>query len=392
MATTTLRSAAAAGVLAWCLAHPAAAQDYDSGFIIDNITVTQWTATPFGKKVDDDNPDLYIQFLDAEKKEIGRTNVVAEAQPGRPVNFRGAEMPFRVRSGRTYYLRLRDYDGQKRNRDEVMSNDIPVNFGQLTTAQGARKSSYGVGDTGAGVGMFFGVRYARRTELAGYAAYVPFVKAIDQEIITDMSPDRFEGCGPVAAASVLGWWQTERGYQVMNPADRYDGTRHPTRTIRDFYGSSDTKKSPGTSGGVNMSYTLKMNMLDGLQAFARRANETRGYRPALKADILRRIRTDATKRRAVRRQLLRDNPVIVMFVGQPRGLTGDARWERGRHYVVVVGFNDARREFYILSGWSERDKAQSAGASVHRRGGNPFAAISYDEFDDANTSVFILSD
>lgn len=374
------------------LSSAQAQPDPGSGFIIDNITVVQWTPTPFGRRVDDDNPDLYVQFLDAQKKEIRRSNIVREAQPGQPVNFRGGEMPFRVRLAQTYYLRLRDYDGQKRNADEVMSRDIPINFTALNEAQGAGKSTYAVADTEIGVAILFAVRYASRTELSGYAAYVPFVKAIDQELITDMSPQRWEGCGPVAAASLLGWWHTERGYQVMEPADNFDGTTHPTSTIRRFYSLSDTRKSPGMSDGSNLSYTFKMNMLDGLQHYVRQANAQRGFRPELKADIMRRVRTDKNKRNAVRRQLLRDNPVIIMLVGQPRGLTGDSRWEKGRHYVVVTGFNDVRREFYILTGWSELQKSASTGAARHARGGDPFATISYKEFEDANVSVFTVSD
>ncbi|MCP5049437.1 MAG: hypothetical protein GY940_19865 [bacterium] len=206
-------------------------------------------------------------------------------------------------------------------------------------------------------------------------SYVRNVKPIDQEVIKIKGSSRFEGCGPVAAAMVMGFWQTERGYRLMSPADRFNGLAHPGSTIREFYKRSNTRKSPGKSTHrgkkYNQSFTMRIGMMSGLKSFVSSANKRRGTKKKLKVDIVRKIRRWKTRKKTLLNQLSKGNPVILLVKKQPPCLEYNDKWDRGRHYVVAVGYDSATKEVLLLTGWRELPHRSSSGPSVHSRRNDP---------------------
>lgn len=66
--------------------------------------------------------------------------------------------------------------------------------------------------------------------------YIKYVKPIKQEKIrsprNSNQKDRLEGCGPVALASLLGYWHTERGKSILRD---FDGKKHPRTDLKKLY-------------------------------------------------------------------------------------------------------------------------------------------------------------
>ena len=125
-------------------------------------------------------------------------------------------------------------------------------------------------------------------------SYVKNVMALEQRILTNPHPSgdgkRFEGCGPIAAASILGYFQTEKGYKTMQSGDNFTGFSHPSKTIKKFYKEAPSRKAPakGTyepdGKRYNQSYTLPDKMVKGLKHFVNKANKKRGSKKNFQID------------------------------------------------------------------------------------------------------------
>ena len=159
---------------------------------------------------------------------------------------------------------------------------------------------------------------------------------------------RAEGCGVVAATQLMGYWHTERGYQIMDSRDRFNGTRHPYHTIREFYKISWARKNPKKS--EKETFTTATGLKSALQKFVNKANRKRGKRPKLK--VARRIipiTTGKFKRHIgeLQKQLRAKNPVVLLFHSK-KAYSADQNWYASWHYVVAVGYNSSKKLVYIV--------------------------------------------
>jgi len=365
-----------------------------SGFTINRITLLKFpNADLSGEPYDesDDFPDAYFELLDGNESDIiGVSEVMHNARPNRRFYYKGMDMPFRIEKGKSYKLLMKDYDPSGINPDDPMTSEIPINFNTLSRA-GYPNELVMSCTRNPKVSFKVHVEYVwSKAHIQGKAKYLTQVKPISQNYINNTRPFVLEGCGPVAAAMVLSYWQKVKGYRIMNSNDRNYKTHHPTHTIREFYDAAPAAEAPLQSSDRRMSYTLKLSMKNGLQSFCDKANQSRGRLPELDAQIDRRVRAESYKMEDLRESLLREEPVIIMLVGIPPGLRtvkDDFAWASGRHYVVAVGFDDIKEEIYVLTGWGEKAIDFAKGPMSHSREDGVLGIISYKEFDKADPSL-----
>lgn len=236
------------------------------------------------------------------------------------------------------------------------------------------------------------------------SAYVKYVMPLSQQVIKNPykksgKKKRLEGCGPIAAASLLGYWKTQKGYSaIMDGRDAFDGTARPARTIARFYEESKTKKAPAKSQGINMSYTMPGSLKKALGKWCDRANgkRTKGQ-PRLGVERMQMIRAWKKRHGQIRKQLGRGRPVLLLLKNIPASLSSKNNKSFGWHYVVAVGHDDAKEKYYVLSGWAEKDKSTSTGPSLHKKisaEGSDFAhvAISYKELKKAKPGLIWIEE
>ena len=218
--------------------------------------------------------------------------------------------------------------------------------------------------------------------------YSQFVKSINQELIS--SPVRkdkkkvYEGCGPVAGAMLLGYWQTERGVSRLLSTN-FDGSKHPSQAIRALYKEMKSKKAPGKK--QKMSYTLPDALF---KALKKRAKSKRG----IKADRMRKSRRWAKRKEALKSQLKRGNPVILLKNKEhENGCLGSSSkgWNlfknlANSHYFLAVGLKNGK--VAIMPGWSEKDKSKSSSFDVHKQDSRSHSLCTFDELKKAKVSLF----
>ncbi len=228
---------------------------------------------------------------------------------------------------------------------------------------------------------------------AAYAKphYAASVKSMKQDIVP--SPKRkdkklvHEGCGPIAVAMLLGYWQTERGKKKLL-AKGFNGTKHPTNAIAKLYLELKSKKVPGKK--KTMSYTMPNALFKGLKA--------RGKTAGLKADRVKRLARWSKKKDALKEQLRKKNPVILLKNKEHKsGCLGEESAGRNllknldnAHYFLAVGYEG--NKVAIMPGFSEKDKSKSTDFSVHEksRNKNSHAICTFEELKTAQVSLFWL--
>jgi len=232
------------------------------------------------------------------------------------------------------------------------------------------------------------------------SSYVRFVKPMEQKVITNPHPNgngkRFEGCGPVAAAMTMGYWETERNYSIMHSQDDFDGTDHPYKTIRRFYKESGTRKAPAKSTAddgkkYNQSYTMPDKLVKGLKTSVDRANNKRGRLAKLVVNRAKAapFRTWDYRLSKLKTQLKKKNPVIVLLHNIPGCLTGKDSKSGGWHYVVFNGYNDSTKKFYVLSGWDELTNSATYSSLAHvTNGTSTLVECSFKEIKKTNPALF----
>ncbi len=206
------------------------------------------------------------------------------------------------------------------------------------------------------------------------SAYIKYVMPLDQKVIKNPyrksgRKKRLEGCGPIAAASLLAYWKTERRYTaIMDGRDAFNGSKRPTKTIARFYKESKTKKAPAKSAGINMSYTLPGSLKRALKKWVKRANKKRRRgQPKLKVKRMMNTRLWKKRHSRLRAELRRKRPVLLLLKNIPASLSSKNHKSFGWHYVVAVGYDDAKKKYQVISGWLQMDKSTSKGASVHTK-------------------------
>jgi hypothetical protein len=229
------------------------------------------------------------------------------------------------------------------------------------------------------------VEHVDESTASGDKAYIKYVKPIDQKYVLPKNKV-LEGCGPVAAAMIMGYWHTEQGYKIMQPTDKYKGLNHPTETIVDFRKKSDTK----AWGDQPQSATRKMKMVDALQSYVKTANQKTYGKPNLKVDIMWSIKMWDERTARLKKELREGRPVILLLKETPPCLKG--KWVNATkvvadHYIVAVGFDNTKKEYYVMPGWQEKSKTTSSGPDVHRRENSAHCTCTYSEIKNADPSL-----
>jgi hypothetical protein len=163
-----------------------------------------------------------------------------------------------------------------------------------------------------------------------------------------------EGCGPVAAAMVLGYWQTERGEKSLLTKS-YTGEKHPTRSIEILYETLKTKSVPGKNNDA--AFTFPGDFYRGLRERAA------GH----KLEVKRMLHVNGfdKKEKEIKKQLRAGNPVVILkFREHKDGCIGEGN--RGyniyknvenSHYYVIVGYKG--NKFAVMPGFSDSPKSES---------------------------------
>ena len=218
--------------------------------------------------------------------------------------------------------------------------------------------------------------------------YNPSVKSMDQNLIA--SPVRkdkkkvYEGCGPIAGAMLLGYWQTEKNKKgLLTPG--YDGTTHPSKAIRALYKEMKSKKAPGKK--QKMSYTMPDNLFSALK---KRVKSRKG----IKADRMRKTRRWSKRKETLKDQLRRGYPVILLKNKEHKdGCLGSSSkgWNliknlSNSHYFLAVGYKG--KKVAIMPGWSEKGHARSSSFDVHKKDSPSHGICTFEELKKANVSLF----
>jgi|TARA_Y100000031_G_C8137087_1_gene345786 hypothetical protein len=221
------------------------------------------------------------------------------------------------------------------------------------------------------------------------SVYTKYVPSIDQKIILfKRGKKKFqasEGCGPVAAAMVLGYWQTQRGVKNLL-AKGYTGKSHPYRAIRKLYKELKTKKAPGKANLA--SFTLPRSFYKGLK------KRVKGK--LVKVKRMRNLRKWGKRKAELKKQLKKKNPVILLkWKERKDGCLGKSSkgWNLIKnisyaHYFVAVGFKG--KNVAIMPGWADKDKSASSSFSVHKRDSYSHAICTFSELKKANPGLFWL--
>ena len=169
-----------------------------------------------------------------------------------------------------------------------------------------------------------------------------------------------EGCGPISAAMLLGYWQTERGKTGLLAND-FTGRFHPQKAIRKLYRKLKTKKAPGAQN--LQSYTLAKNYYNGLQDWV--------VGHGLNVQRMRRIKTWAAKKSTLKTQLAAGNPVVLLkWKERADGCLGEGskgfnlyKNIANSHYYVAVGYHNDK--VAVMPGWYHQERQNASGIRVH---------------------------
>ena len=216
------------------------------------------------------------------------------------------------------------------------------------------------------------------------------VKSMSQDKIP--SPVRkdkktvYEGCGPVAGAMLLGYWQTERGKKDLL-AKGFDGTKHPSKAIAQLYKEMKSKKAPGKKN--IMSFTMPDRLF---RALKKRVRNVKGLEAARK----RKTSRWSAREKALKAQLKKGNPVILLknrehedgCLGKSSKGFNLVKNLSNSHYFLAVGYKG--NKVAIMPGWSEKPKSASSGFGVHKKDSYSHDVCTFDELKKANIALFWL--
>lgn len=233
--------------------------------------------------------------------------------------------------------------------------------------------------------------------------YIPFVKPMEQRVIDDPrggNTKRFEGCGPVAAAMLLSYWESERDYKIMSEPQIFDGAYHPAATIKKFYTDSWSQRAPATAKAPDgkiypQTFTLPNSLVKGLKRFVSRANENNTEKLIVKR--LKAKRSDVKKLKTLKDLIVNKKPAIALIHNIPACLSSKDNKSGGWHYVVIVGMDEQNNSIDLLSGWKELDARSSTDSEVHHRRNHRDSdkghiKCSFEEFTKANPALYWIEE
>ena len=212
--------------------------------------------------------------------------------------------------------------------------------------------------------LVLGVVWLVCTPVMAETYYVPHVTSLLQSKITSPIPGNntevYEGCGPISAAMLLGFWQTEKGKTNLLDKDFF-GRSHPKKAVRKLYRRLNTMKGPGTNNLA--SFTRAKDFYDGLEDWVKGSG--------LKVERVRRVKTWAAKEAALKTQLKKGHPVVLLKWKEHKdGCLGEGT--RGyniyknlkySHYFLAVGYRG--NKVAVMPGFRFDAKQSSSGFGVH---------------------------
>lgn len=133
-----------------------------------------------------------------------------------------------------------------------------------------------------------------------------------------------------------------------------------------------------------------MKMEDALAHFAKKANEASPNKPKLKVDMMWSIRRWEERNNKIKSELNQGSPLILLLKKMPPCLKG--KWVNatkvfGDHYIVVNGFDDQKKVFYVMPGWEEKDKSSTSGPEAHQTQNLSHCICSYSEIKESDPSL-----
>ena len=221
--------------------------------------------------------------------------------------------------------------------------------------------------------------------------YIANVTSIEQRIIKSPRNSKkrvYEGCGPVAAAMLLGFWQTEKNKKNILSKNFRGAGKHPYNALRKLYIDLDTRR-----GIKKASFTMPNAMFNGLK------KRVKGY--GLKVKRLKKSKSWKKKKRELIKQLNKGNPVIVLKNREhKKGCLGEKsrgynlyQNVKNAHYFLVVGYKG--KKFAVMPGWRDQPKARASSFSVHTaakkyspKGAGDYWICTFKEMKKANPSLF----
>jgi hypothetical protein len=232
--------------------------------------------------------------------------------------------------------------------------------------------------------MMTSVAEAKRTYLnKGVASFGQ--KGISKKVHKTKKAKVSEGCGPIAAAMVLGYWQTERGQKDLLKKG-FNGTGHPTKAIEKLYTMLKTKSAPGKENTA--AFTLPDDFYNGLKKFVAGRK--------LEVKRMRHINSFKKKSAELKKQLRAGNPVMILKTKEHKdGCIGEESkgWDIVKnisysHYFVAVGYKG--NKIAVMPGWSGSDKANSNtwGAYSKTTNVNARRTCTFDELQKDGISLF----
>ncbi len=173
-----------------------------------------------------------------------------------------------------------------------------------------------------------------------------------------------EGCGPIATAMLLSYWQG-KGYPKAISDANYDGTQKPEATIRALM-----KKQGVMKFGDQGTATLLPSMKGGLKRWL----VDRGYKGKLDTKTLRGAAGHGKLMARVVNNIDKGLPTILLFKTRDAKIDGRCvDW----HYVIAVGYDLSApkdRRLLVLDGWRDGSRADTQARAVEV----PFAGCGKD--------------
>lgn len=219
--------------------------------------------------------------------------------------------------------------------------------------------------------------------------YVPHLTPIKQELLPNSKT--YEGCGPIAAAMLLGYYQTEHNLSLLE--DSFNGTQKPYESIKEIYKTLKTKPSPTfpRSSSFRSSYTLPGDLKQGLKDILL-AN---GYGYKYKVNSVSFNRKWKTKLKAIKSSLKQGNPLIALIRNIPPCISGkNSPTKFIWHYIVLNGIDFSNKSIYLLDGYFQGTKNDTSSPDKHRRSNSRYSgpiACTFDEVKNSNLGLFYFT-
>ena len=200
-----------------------------------------------------------------------------------------------------------------------------------------------------------------------------------------------EGCGPIAVAMVLGYWQTDKGEGSLLTEGEFNGKvtggERPAKDIRRIYRALKSYKVIGS----HMSYTPTRHLVKGLAKLVA-SRKLKVNRSGLTTSW-------KDKVKMIKRALRKGEPVIVRKEKEHKdGCIGEDSngWNfyknvANDHYYVLTGYKGD--EVAVLPGGSDKDRGKMRRWKTYEKNANSYAhrVCTFEQLKKDKVTVITLS-